>query len=217
MAGKGRADSPGKAPGVPCVPGRVFTFRAFLVLSLLALPVALGWALVIQAVRPPDGGFPAVGAGVRPLRTRISEALLKPQASVVECSVEEVNAHLAAVLPSRFLGGRGVVLLRAAVHVNGEKGEWVSEHEVWGRRVMLRIQARVWLAGGRIQVQRERVSLGRLDLGQWAEARLEEWLERVWPLLRKELALLHRLEDFRAEGGRIVMKVRAGTPAPEGG
>lgn len=211
-----RAEGSKKTLGAGERSGRVFTVRAFLVLSILALPVALVCAFILQALRVPEGGTPAVGVGQRPLGPRISEALLKPQASVVECSVEEVNAHLAGVVPPRWLGGRGVVLLRAAVRIEGERGEWISEHEVWGRRLLLRIRARVWVAGGRIQIQREGLSVGRLDLGVWAVARMEGWLERVWPLLKKEWALLHRLEGFRAEGGRIVLKVRAGTPAPEG-
>ena len=133
----------------------------------------------------------------------------------MECSVGEMNAHLAKVLPSRIVCGKGVVFLRAAVRLEGERGEWISEHECAGRRVVLRIRARVWVSGGRIQIQREECSLGRLALGAWALPRLEERLTRVWPYLKKEWTLLQRLEGMRAEGGRVVFSVRPGRPAPE--
>lgn len=197
-------------------PGGALSLRVVLGLLVLALPFAALCSLGIQALRDPDGGLPGESPGSRPLGPRIAEALVNPRASVFECSEEEINAHLAKVLPERFVGGQGVGLARVGIRLEGERGEWVSEHRAWGRSVVLRIRARVWVAGGRVQIQREGGSLGRLELGLWAVSRLEPWLERFWPLLKKEWALLHRLDGLRAEKGRVILQVRAGTPVSEG-
>jgi hypothetical protein len=141
--------------------------------------------------------------------------LTRPQSSVLDCTLDEINAHLAHLVPQRWNSGAGAVLLRAGVRMRGEKGLWMSEHEVWGRRLMLRIEARVWVSEGRVQFQRERVHVGRMELSPRAAPFVERWLERVWPLLRKELALLRRIEGCKADGSRLELRVRPGTPLPE--
>ncbi len=194
---------------------RAFSVGGVSALVAAALPTAALFTFSIQALRLPDGGFPLEKPGGRPLGTRVAEALVRPQGSSLECSVDEINVHLSKILPSRIPCGQGAFLLRAAVRLEGEKGEWISEHELLGRKMVLRIRARVWASGGRIQIQREGGSLGRLELGMWALPGLERRLERVWPYLKKEWALLNRVEGVRAEGGRVVLKVRPGTPVPE--
>lgn len=178
---------------------------AFLLAPLLAL--------LVQFSRVPDA-LPAPEASVRPrvLAPFIAGLLANPKASDFECSLDEINVHLAQVLPSVRKNPAGVTL--QSVELRLEPGACtVLTTYVWRKREWhVRLHYQVAIEAGRLQLKADSGSLGRFPVGpQWTGI-LQTPLLKLLPLLKRETVLLNRLDTLRVEPHRVFLKVRASVP-----
>lgn len=195
---------------------RIFLFGIpFLLAPLLAL--------LIQALREPDHLAPtAPPSGQRPFAPLVAAALSSPQASALELSLAEVQAHLSqALLPARNASGPWS-LQRVGLRLAPGRCEVLTLQQWRGWNVHLNVTYQVSLAGGKLRLQPLAGHLGRLALGPFWLARFEKPLERLVPFLRKERVLMDRLSELKIEPDRLVLRVRVSagasteptTPAP---
>jgi len=172
-------------------------------------------AFAIQLVRAPDEG-PEVGASVksRIIAPLIAGALANPRPTLLEFSLEEINTHLAQVLPAAARKKDGLLFRKASVRLESERCHFTTLHH-W-RRLELhsRVTYSVLLQGGRLQVKPVASSLGRIQFGMfWTRKIHDGMVVGLLPLLRKEQVLANRLETLRLENGRALLKVRASVSA----
>ncbi len=188
--------------------------RALIGAFLLAPLLALG----IQFARAPDE-VPAVVSVVKPrvLGPLIAGSLASPQATMLELSLDEINAHLAQVLQPSVKKDSGLMFQSANLRLEPERCHWRTVYRWRGFDLHLRVTYSVLLQGGKLQVRSFSSMLGRVPLGMFWTRKLEdEVLRKLLPALRKEQVLLNRLETLRLENGRALLKVRASAPAPAG-
>ena len=192
-------------------------------ISGFQLTVLLGSALlasgflsvVIQSLRAPDRPLPPVQslAKNRELDSLFATTLSRPQPATIELSESEINAHLTQALAAAVSRNVSVRFKRAGIRLINERIEWTSLHEYAGREFQLQMQLKVWVSNGRLQIQRETTHLGRLPLSPFFSDQTLQWLHHLWPLLKKETALLNRLDALQWNQRRVLMKIRSSTPS----
>jgi hypothetical protein len=177
---------------------------AFLLAPLLAL--------LVQLSRVPNEE-PAPAATVKPraLSPFIAGLLATPKASDFECSLDEINLHLAQVLPAGRKNPSGLAFQRLMLRLEPGGCRVLAAYHWRGRELHLRIHYRVQIQGGRLQLQADSASLGRVNLGPYWIKYLQAPLLKLLPLLKREAVLLNRLENLRLEPGGVFLKIRAST------
>jgi hypothetical protein len=180
--------------------------------ALLLAPLL---ALLIQFSRVPDE-FPAPAATVRPraLAPFIAGLLANPKASDFDCSLDEINVHLAQVLPLLRKNPSGVTLQGLELRLEPGAITALSTCLWRNREWHVRIRYHVAVEAGRLQVRADSGSLGRFHIGPRWTGFLQTPLVKLLPLLKKETVLLNRLESLRLEPNRAVLKVRASVTTP---
>ena len=183
-------------------------FQVSLIAALLMAPVL---ALAIQLSRQPDE-TPAPVSLIKPrtLGSLISGSLANPQPTALEFTLEEINAHLAQVLPPVLKKDGSWCFQRALLRLESERAHVHAVYRWHNMDLHLRVSYMVMLQGGRLQVRPFSASFGRVQLGLYWIRKLEEGvLRKLLPALKKEQVLMTRLETLRLEPGRAVLKVRA--------
>ena len=175
----------------------------------LAVLLAFPLALVIQTLRVPDHVVPsAPPQNQRPLTPVFATALSSPQASTLELSLAEVNAHLGqAFVPAKSPVGNWT-LQRAGIRLEPGKCEVLTLQKWQGWDVHLNATYAVSLKGGKLRLSLISGSLGRLRLGPFWMTRLEQPLVHLVPFLRRERVLFDRLLDLKVDPERLVLSVR---------
>ncbi len=179
---------------------------AFLLAPLLALAVQLS--------RVPNED-PAPAATVRPraLAPFIAGLLATPRASEFECSLDEINLHLSQLLPAGRKNPSGIDFQRMTLRLEPGGCRVLATYLWRGREWHVRLHYNVQVQGGRLQLQADSGSLGRVKLGPYWIKYLQPPLLKLLPLLKKETVLLNRLENIRLEPARAFLRVRASTPS----
>jgi hypothetical protein len=198
--------------------GRQVLTRSFQRWLLAAFVIAPLLAFGIQLVRPPEE-VPQVVSVVKPrvIAPLIVGSLANPQGTTLEFSLEEINAHLQQILPASGKKATGWAFQRATVRLEPERCHFQSLYHWKGFELHLRVIYSVTLQAGKFQVRPFSASLGRVPLGMFWIKRLEdEVLRKLLPLMKKEQVLLNRLETLRIEPGRVLLRVRASSPAAGG-
>ena len=185
-----------------------------------ALVVSGALSVAIQSLRPPLRPLPTATADAkaREIDALIANTLSRPQAATIEFSEAEINAHLAHALSGSVSRNTPVRFKRAGVRLLDDRIEWTSLHEYAGFEFQLQSQVKVWVSNGKIQIQREATHIGRLPLSPFYAEKTLRWLGHLWPSLKKETALLNRLDTLQLGERRVRLKVRSSSPAspPEG-
>jgi hypothetical protein len=179
---------------------------AFLLAPLLAL--------LIQLARVPDGA-PAPVATIKPraLSPFIAGLLANPRAAEFECSLDEINVHLAQLLTQVRRHAAGVSLRQLELRLEPGGCTVLATHLWRGRQWHTRVHYQVLMESGRLQWKPDSGSLGRVHLGARWTKHLQAPLLKLQPLLKKETVLLSRLESLRMESNRLSLKVRPSSPA----
>jgi len=183
-----------------------------IVAFLLAPLLALG----IQLARTPDE-VPAVVSLVKPrtLGSLIAGSIANPQPTSLEFSLEEINAHLAQVLPPIVKKDGSWSFQNFSLRLEAERAHLRTIYRWHGVDLHLRVSYMVSLQGGKFQARPFQASFGRVNLGMyWTRKIQENCLSNLLPALKKEYVLLNRLETLRLEPGRALLKVRASTTSP---
>lgn len=172
-------------------------------------------SVVIQSLRTPDRPLPPVQtpAKSRELDTLFANTLSRPQSATIELSESEINSHLTQALAPAVSRNTSVRFKRAAIRLLNDRIEWTSLHEYAGREFQLQMQLKVWVSNGKLQIQRETTNLGRLHLSPFFSDQTLQWLHNLWPLLKKETALLNRLDALQWNERRALLKIKTSTPA----
>lgn len=194
---------------------RPFMSRGFQLCLIAALVTAPLIALGIQLSRQPDD-VPAVVSLVKPrtLGSLIAGSLANPQPTALEFSLEEINTHLALVLPPVSKKDGEWSFQKAALYLEAERAHLHTVYRWHGLSLYLRVSYMVAVQGGRLQVRPFSASFGRVHLGLYWIRKMEEGvLSKLLHSLKKEQILLNRLETLRLEPGRALLKVRASTGA----
>lgn len=207
-----------KSPGAPGSGVRFWsrTFQRWLIGGLLLAPLL---ALGVQLVREPDP-VPEMASTVKPrvIAPLVAGALANPQPTALEFSLEEVNNHLAQVLPAGKKNDTGFVFSRARFRFESEKCHVLTVYRWRGLDLHLEVSYSVGLQSGKLQAKAFSARLGRVRLGAFWIKKIEEGpFRKLQAALRKEHILLQRADALRLEPGRILMKVRASGPASNGG
>jgi len=203
---------PPRVPTKSAPPEKRFWSRGFryaLVVAFLLAPIL---SLVVQFSRRPDEK-PAQSGSVRPraLSPFIAGLLANPKASEFECSLDEINLHLAQLLPLVRPPSTGTTFRNLEVRLDPDGCTIATTYRWRGRDWHVRIHYKISTEAGRLRLRPESGSLGRVNLStRWAKL-LQSPLLRLLPLLKKETVLLSRLENIRLEPNRIFLKVRAST------
>lgn len=171
----------------------------------LSLPLAIG----IQAFREPDRPTPETSPGTtRPLSPILAKALTSAQASTLQLSVEELNAHLAQALPLERQGTGSWSLLRMGIRLESGRCEVLTLQRWHGLPIHLGAAYAVFLKGGKFRMQLLSGHVGRIQLS----ARWMRWFEKPFlqmlPSLRRERVLLDRLDDLKLTPERATLYVR---------
>jgi hypothetical protein len=186
--------------------------QLWLVVAFVVAPLI---ALGIQLAREPDD-IPSVVSLVkpRPLNTLITGSLANPQPTLLEFSLEEINSHLAQVLPPAAKKDGGWAFQSASLRFEQDRAHLKTVYLWHGLNLHLRVSYLVSLQGGKLQLHPYTGSFGRIQLGLFWIQKLEtEVLRKLLPALKKEHVLLNRLEALRLESGRVLLKVRASSPS----
>jgi hypothetical protein len=174
-----------------------------------ALALSLPAAVCVQAFREPDRVAPEQPpANPRPLAPLIAKALSSPQASTLQLSRDEINAHLALTLPPQKTDSDLWALQRVGIRLEPAKCE-VLTRQLWrGHRLHLGALYSVSLKGGKLRLSLISGHVGRLKL----PARWMRWFEtpflKMLPALRREHVLLDRLDDLKLTADRATLYVR---------
>ena len=208
---KNRAD-----PGSPDSAANPWITRgqlAALVGSALIVSVAL--SVAIQSLRAPLRPLPPMIADpkAREIDALIANTLSRPQAATIEFSESEINAHLTHALSGAVSRNTPVRFKRAGIRLLDERVEWTSLHEYAGFEFQLQSQLKVWVSNGKLQIQCEATHLGRLPLSPFYADKTLRWLSHLWPFLKKETALLNRLDALQLGERRVRLKIRSSSPA----
>lgn len=199
-------------PGAPQRNG--FWSRGLQYALIGAFSLAPVLALLIQLSRVPDED-PAPVAAVKPrsLPPFIGGLLANPKASEFECSLDELNVHLAQLLPAIRKSPSGMKLRQLELRLE-PGGCTVMATFLWrGREWHTRLHYQVLIESGRLKMKADSGSLGRVHLGaRWVKF-LQVPLLQLLPLLKKETVLVNRLENLRIEPNRLFLRVRASSPA----
>lgn len=182
---------------------------------IAALVLAPLLALGIQLARAPEVPQAAVSV-VKPraLGPLIAGSIATPQPTTLEFSLDEINTHLAQVLPPGPKKDGSWAFERAALRLEPEKAILQTVYRWHGLQLHLQVSYAVSLQGGKLQVRPFSASFGRVALGMyWIRKAEENVLHKLLPSLKKEQVLLNRLETLRVEPGRVLLKVRASTSA----
>jgi len=179
---------------------------------LLGIPLAI----VIQALRVPDRFVPtAPPKDQRALLPLVISAISSPQASNLELTSAEVNAHIAqALLPPRASAGDWT-LQRVAVRFEPSKCEVLTLQKWQGWDVYLNATYAVTLKNGKTRLTPISGNLGRLSLGPFWMEQFERPFLHLLPPLRKERVLFDRLKDLRIEPERLVLSVSVTAGMPD--
>jgi hypothetical protein len=171
-------------------------------------------ALTVQLSRVPNED-PAPAATVRPraLAPFIAGLLATPKASEFECSLDEINVHLSQLLPAVRKSPSGIDFQRLTLRLEPGGCRVLATYLWRGLEWHVRLHYIVQIQGGRIQLQADSGSLGRVKLGPYWIKHLQPPLVKLLPLLKKETVLLNRVESLRLEPSRAFLKVRASTPS----
>lgn len=192
----------------------VFWSRGLQYALIGAFSLAPVLALLIQLSRVPDEDpAPVVSVKPRALAPFIAGLLANPKASEFECSLDELNVHLAQLPPAIRKSPSAIKLRQVELRLE-PGGCTVLATCLWrGREWHTRVHYRVLLESGRLKMKADSGSLGRMQLGaRWVEL-LQPPLLQLLPLLKKETVLVNRLENLRIEPGRLFLRVRASSPA----
>lgn len=206
---------PPRAPSKVVPPKGNFWSRGFQTALIGAFLLAPVLGLLIQLSRAPDEKpLPVSAVKPRALGPFIAGLLASPKASDFECSLDEINVHLSQVLPPARKAKEGPAFQNLVLRLE-TGGCTVSAAYLWrGREWRLRLHYTVQIQGGRLRLQADFGSLGRVHLGPYWIKRMEAPLLKLLPHLRKEVVLLNRLENIRLEPTRVLLKVRASVPSP---
>ena len=178
---------------------------AFLLAPLLALLVQLSRV-------PNEESAPPATVRPRALAPFIAGLLATPKPSEFECSLDEINVHLSQLLPPARKSASGVSFQRLTLRLAPGGCQVLAVYQWRGREWQVRLRYSVQIQGGRLHLQADSGSLGRVKLGPSWTKPLQAPLLRLLPLLKKEVVLLNRLESIRLEPTRAFLKVRASTP-----
>ena len=184
------------------------SFQISLIAALLLAPLL---ALGIQLARTPDE-VPAVESLVKPrtLGSLIAGSLANPQPTALEFTLEEINAHLAQVLPPTVKKEGSWSFQNLSLRLESERAHLRTIYRWHGVDLHLRVSYMVSLQGGKLQVRPFNATFGRVQLGvYWTRKIQENFLSKLLPALKKEQVLMNRLETLRLEPGRALLKVRA--------
>jgi hypothetical protein len=203
-----------RAPSKGAPQSRHFWSKGLQYALLGALLLAPLLALSIQLSRPPDEE-PIPGATVMPraLAPFIAGLLATPKASEFECSLDEINVHLAQLLPAARKNSSAPALQRLLLRLEPGGCKAVAVYRWRGRDWHVRLRYGVQIQGGRLQLQPASGTLGRVHLGPYWVKHLQSPLLKVLPQLKREAVLLNRLESIRLEPARAFLKVRPSTPS----
>lgn len=195
--------------------GRFMTrgFQFGMVTVLLLAPLL---ALGIQLARAPDE-VPAVESLVkpRPLGSLIVGSLANPQPTTLEFTLDEINTHLAQVLPPVIKKDGSWSFQKVSLQLESERAHLRAIYRWHGVELHLRVSYMVTLQGGKLQVRPFQATFGRVQLGvYWTRKMQDNFLSKLLPALKKEQILMNRLETLRLEPGRALLKVRASTAPP---
>lgn len=173
-------------------------------------------ALCIQLAREPEDVPQAVSlVKPRPLSTLITGSLANPQPTTLEFSLEEINNHLAQVLPPSQKKDGSWSFQNASLRLEPERAHLKTVYLWHGLNLHLRVSYMVSLQSGRLQLRPYTGSFGRVPIGLfWIQKMETAVLRKLLPSVKKEQILLSRLETLRLESGRMLMKVRASAPSP---
>ena len=172
-------------------------------------------SVAIQSLRAPDRPLPPTQSSpkTRELDALFAATLSRPQPATIDLSDSEINAHLTQALAPAVSRSATVRFKRAGIRLLNERIEWTSLHEYAGREFQLQMLLKVWVSNGKLQIQRETTQLGRLPLSRFFSDQTLQWLHHIWPLLKKETALLNRLDALQWNERRVSIKIRSSAPA----
>ncbi|RFC46405.1 MAG: hypothetical protein DVB28_000059 [Verrucomicrobia bacterium] len=219
MAARPPRSSSAPAKGAPKAPAQSDSVRGALWTRglqrslIAALVLAPLLALGIQLARVPEVPPSAVSV-VKPrtLGPLIAGSIANPQPTTLEFSLDEINTHLAQVLPPVAKKDGSWAFHTASLRLEPEKATLQTVYRWHGFQLHLHVSYAVSLQGGKLQLRPFSASCGRVVLGMyWIRKAEENILRKLLPSLKKEQVLLNRLETLRVEPGRVLMKVRAST------
>ena len=188
--------------------------RSFQRILLIPFLLAPAMALVVQLGRPageePD---PDSAIRTRTLGPYISGILATPGATEFECTVEEINAHLAQTLlnarkstAARAVTGFKIKLASDQIHIHTSY--------LWKNHAFqLRASYRFDLKGGRLVWEPVSGQCGKVLLSKRWVNNLEGPMRKFLPFLKKERLLLGRVDQLRIDRSRVLFKFRAASPA----
>ena len=196
--------------GTPWISG--FQLAALLSSAVLASGFL---SLAIQSLRSPDRPLPPAQSSAknRELDALFATTLSRPQPAAIELLESEINAHLTQALAPAVSRNATVRFKRAGIRLLNARIEWTSLHEYAGREFQLQMLLKVWVSNGKLQIQRETTHLGRLPLSPFFSDQTLQCLRHIWPLLKKETALLNRLDALQWNERSVFMKIRSSAPA----
>jgi hypothetical protein len=205
---------PPRAPKSGAPQRKRFWSRGLQYALIGAFVLAPPLGLIIQMARVPDEDpVPAAAVKPRTLAPFVAGLLANPKASEFECSLDEINVHLTQVLTLVRRNTPGASIRQLELRLNPGGCTVLATHLWRGRYWHTRLHYRIWSESGRLQLQLDSGSLGRVSLGaRWIKL-LQPPLLKLQPLLKKETVLLSRLENLRIESNRLILKVRASSPA----
>jgi hypothetical protein len=205
---------PPRAPSKAAPQKRPFWSRGLQSAVIGAFLLAPLLALLVQLSRVPNEE-PAPVATVKPraLSPFIAGLLATPKASEFECSLDEINLHLAQVLPAGRKNPSGLTFQNLMLRLEPGGCKALATYQWRGRELHLRIHYSVQVQGGRLQLHADSGSLGRVNLGTYWIKHLQAPLLKLLPQLKRETVLLNRLENIRIEPAGVFLKIRASTGA----
>jgi hypothetical protein len=205
---------PPRAPSKAAPQKRRFWSRGLQSALIGAFLLAPLLAILVQLSRIPDEE-PTPTATVRPraLAPFIAGFLATPKASEFECSLDEINLHLAQVLPTSRKNPSGLAFQRLSLRLDSGGCKVLATYHWRGRELHLRIHYRIQIQGGRLKLEADSGSLGRVNLGRYWIKHLQSPLLKLLPLLKRETVLLNRLDSLRLEPAGVFMKIRPSTVA----
>lgn len=188
--------------------------RTLLAPFLLAPCLALGIELIREPKLEPEPGSPLRTRALGPF---FSGILAMPGASEFECTLEELNAHLAQAVASSLKPSSSQGILALKVKLDPDSCHLLTQRLWRGHIFHVRTSYRFSLKEARLVWEPLSAQCGRIALGKRWVAKFEPALLKLAPHLKKERVLLGRIAHLDVRTSVIRFRTRPSIASPQGG
>ncbi|MDB6173742.1 MAG: hypothetical protein JWL59_3053 [Chthoniobacteraceae bacterium] len=163
-------------------------------------------ALIIQAVRPPDGvPSPKSDPGIRMVGSELADAVDANGPRQISFTDSEINTYLKSAARAKAGGGSipGINFDRAFVQLDNGLCRINIQQSLWGFPVYSGIAYRLEVKNGQFVATQSGGNFGRVAIAPFLMNYADIAFKSLWTVLKKDHAQMEKMRSIAIEKGRI--------------